>query len=282
MVMYLGKVAEVGPVGGDLRRSAPSLHGGAAGLACRRWTRTSAPRRRRFRATRPTRSTRRPAAASTPAASMVTALVRPQPSPSSHDVGRRTSRGLPPRQSELRPSAAGGGVTMGDAMTATAPIVDVQRLTVDFGTGAKTVRAVGGRRSHARQGRDRCAARRIRLRQERHVARARCACTRSRRGSAARSRSTGATCSRLSARELARYRGGVVSMVFQDPGLAFDPVYRVGDQIAEAVVRHEGIVVPRGTRARARAVRARAHPLARSAGSTTIRTKCRAACASAP
>jgi peptide/nickel transport system ATP-binding protein len=29
-------------------------------------------------------------------------------------------------------------------------------------------------------------------------------------------------------------------MVFQDPGLAFDPVYRVGDQIAEAVVRHNG------------------------------------------
>ena len=29
-------------------------------------------------------------------------------------------------------------------------------------------------------------------------------------------------------------------MVFQDPGLAFDPVYRVGDQIAEAVVRHTG------------------------------------------
>jgi peptide/nickel transport system ATP-binding protein len=44
----------------------------------------------------------------------------------------------------------------------------------------------------------------------------------------------------MSARDLARYRGGVVSMVFQDPGLAFDPVYRVGDQIAEAVVRHTG------------------------------------------
>ena len=42
-------------------------------------------------------------------------------------------------------------------------------------------------------------------------------------------------------RELAAYRGGIVSMVFQDPGLAFDPVYRIGDQIAEAVVRHEKV-----------------------------------------
>jgi peptide/nickel transport system ATP-binding protein len=39
-------------------------------------------------------------------------------------------------------------------------------------------------------------------------------------------------------------------MVFQDPGLAFDPVYRVGDQIAEAVVRHTGSSVRQG-RARA-------------------------------
>ena len=37
------------------------------------------------------------------------------------------------------------------------------------------------------------------------------------------------------------YRGGIVSMIFQDPGLALDPVYRVGDQIAEAVVRHEKV-----------------------------------------
>jgi peptide/nickel transport system ATP-binding protein len=41
--------------------------------------------------------------------------------------------------------------------------------------------------------------------------------------------------------ELAAYRGGIVSMIFQDPGLAFDPVYKIGDQIAEAVVRHEGV-----------------------------------------
>jgi len=43
----------------------------------------------------------------------------------------------------------------------------------------------------------------------------------------------------LEGRALQRYRGGTVSMVFQEPGLAFDPVYTVGDQIAEAVQAHE-------------------------------------------
>jgi peptide/nickel transport system ATP-binding protein len=35
-------------------------------------------------------------------------------------------------------------------------------------------------------------------------------------------------------------RGPVVSMVFQEPMTALDPVYRIGDQIAETVMRHEG------------------------------------------
>ena len=45
----------------------------------------------------------------------------------------------------------------------------------------------------------------------------------------------------LQGRDLQRYRGGVVSMVFQDPGLAFDPVYTIGDQIAQTVRAHEGV-----------------------------------------
>jgi peptide/nickel transport system ATP-binding protein len=44
----------------------------------------------------------------------------------------------------------------------------------------------------------------------------------------------------LSGTTLADYRGRVVSMIFQDPMLAFDPVYTIGDQIAESVCRHEG------------------------------------------
>ncbi len=45
----------------------------------------------------------------------------------------------------------------------------------------------------------------------------------------------------LKGRELQQYRGGIVSMVFQEPGLAFDPVYTIGDQIAQTVRAHEGV-----------------------------------------
>ena len=52
----------------------------------------------------------------------------------------------------------------------------------------------------------------------------------------------------LSGRALADHRGGVVSMIFQDPALALDPVYTIGDQIAETVVRHEGVSMRDGRR----------------------------------
>ncbi|MDR3436006.1 ABC transporter ATP-binding protein [Telmatospirillum sp.] len=45
----------------------------------------------------------------------------------------------------------------------------------------------------------------------------------------------------MSEDQLSRYRGSVTSMVFQEPLLAFDPVYTVGKQIAEAIRRHTGI-----------------------------------------
>ena len=43
-----------------------------------------------------------------------------------------------------------------------------------------------------------------------------------------------------SERQLADLRGGVVSMVFQEPMTALDPVFKIGSQIAEAIIRHEG------------------------------------------
>ncbi len=42
----------------------------------------------------------------------------------------------------------------------------------------------------------------------------------------------------MSNSDLEQFRGGMASMIFQEPGLALDPVYRVGDQIIETVVRH--------------------------------------------
>jgi peptide/nickel transport system ATP-binding protein len=44
----------------------------------------------------------------------------------------------------------------------------------------------------------------------------------------------------LSERAMNEVRGAVISMVFQEPMTALDPVYRIGDQIAETVMRHEG------------------------------------------
>jgi len=36
-------------------------------------------------------------------------------------------------------------------------------------------------------------------------------------------------------------RGGEVAMIFQEPATAFDPVYTVGQQISEAVMKHKGV-----------------------------------------
>src|SRR5258705_4048021 len=40
--------------------------------------------------------------------------------------------------------------------------------------------------------------------------------------------------------ELSAFRGQTVSMIFQEPALALDPVYTIGQQISETVMRHEG------------------------------------------
>lgn len=46
---------------------------------------------------------------------------------------------------------------------------------------------------------------------------------------------------RLKGRDLASYRGGYVSMVFQEPATALDPVYTIGTQISETVRRHRKV-----------------------------------------
>jgi peptide/nickel transport system ATP-binding protein len=55
----------------------------------------------------------------------------------------------------------------------------------------------------------------------------------------------------LSEDELSAFRGRTVSMIFQEPALALDPVYTIGRQIVETVIRHEGKSV---AEARARAL----------------------------
>jgi peptide/nickel transport system ATP-binding protein len=52
----------------------------------------------------------------------------------------------------------------------------------------------------------------------------------------------------LHGKALGAFRGGVVSMVFQEPMTALDPVYTIGQHLVEMIRRHKG-----GTRAEARA-----------------------------
>jgi len=54
----------------------------------------------------------------------------------------------------------------------------------------------------------------------------------------------------LSRRGLSAFRGRSIAMIFQEPALALDPVYRIGRQITEAVMRHERVPL-REARARA-------------------------------
>ena len=44
----------------------------------------------------------------------------------------------------------------------------------------------------------------------------------------------------LTERQLTDIRGAKIAMIFQEPMTALDPVYTIGDQIAETVMRHEG------------------------------------------
>jgi peptide/nickel transport system permease protein len=43
----------------------------------------------------------------------------------------------------------------------------------------------------------------------------------------------------MSRLELRRYRGGEVGMIFQEPGRSFDPIYSIGNTLAETILTHE-------------------------------------------
>ncbi len=45
----------------------------------------------------------------------------------------------------------------------------------------------------------------------------------------------------LSNKEYCKIRGGEIGMIFQEPMSAFDPLYKVGEQAAEAVAMHSGL-----------------------------------------
>jgi peptide/nickel transport system ATP-binding protein len=60
----------------------------------------------------------------------------------------------------------------------------------------------------------------------------------------------GADLLKVSDREMQNYRGNELGMIFQDPMTSLNPVYRIGEQIVEAIQAHDS-VGKRGARARA-------------------------------
>ena len=78
-----------------------------------------------------------------------------------------------------------------------------------------------------------------------------------------------------------KVRGGEIAMIFQEPMTSLNPVFTIGDQIAEAIIEHLKVAQDGGAGAGHRGAARRSAWLARSAASSSIRTSCRAACASA-
>jgi peptide/nickel transport system ATP-binding protein len=127
------------------------------------------------------------------------------------------------------------------AASAARPLVSVEDLTVRFDTGERVVHAVNGVDLTLDEGETlgilgesgsgksvtlRCLMRLLPPRRARIGGRIRFA---------------GEDVLAMSERRLADHRGRSVAMIFQEPMLAFDPVFTIGAQIAETVRRHEGL-----------------------------------------
>ena len=86
----------------------------------------------------------------------------------------------------------------------------------------------------------------------------------------------------MSGEELQKIRGKEIAMIFQDPFACLHPMYRVGDQIVEAVRVHDhGLEVRGRASAPSSCSRQVGIPNGRGSASATTRTSTRAACASA-
>ena len=76
-------------------------------------------------------------------------------------------------------------------------------------------------------------------------------------------------------------RGNQLAMIFQEPMTSLNPVFTVGEQIAESVRLHKGLDRAAALRACAAHARAGRDPGRARSACTSTRTSSRAACASA-
>ena len=78
-----------------------------------------------------------------------------------------------------------------------------------------------------------------------------------------------------------KVRGNDIAMIFQEPMTSLNPVFTVGDQIAEAVRLHQNVGKTEAAQPRDRVARARSASRRPSGASSSTRTSSRAACGSA-
>ena len=53
---------------------------------------------------------------------------------------------------------------------------------------------------------------------------------------------------KLSNRQMEKIRGSEMGMIFQDPMTSLNPTMKIGDQITEGLIKHEGLNKERGKR----------------------------------
>ena len=123
--------------------------------------------------------------------------------------------------------------------TATRPLVEVEDLDVKFVTRDETVRAVNGVAFQIMPGEVLCiigesgSGKSVTMRALMRLLPAKRAVI------AGHMRVAEHDILSLNQRQLTELRGAVVSMIFQEPMTALDPVYTIGHQIAETVMKHE-------------------------------------------
>ncbi len=149
-------------------------------------------------------------------------------------TGAMTAASMSVTSAQLAADATGAAGTQ-------TPFVDIQNLTVTFTGGRKPVRAVGGVDLQVQRGEvvaligESGSGKSVTLRSLLRLHNPR----RSQMGG--RMWVGGQDVLALSNKALAAYRGKVASMIFQEPLLALDPVYTLGAQIIESILRHEDV-----------------------------------------
>jgi peptide/nickel transport system ATP-binding protein len=130
---------------------------------------------------------------------------------------------------------------MNEGTPSPAPLVDIRDLQVTFTGGRAPVRAVSGVSLQVQRGEavaligESGSGKSVTLRTLLMLHPPR------RTQLAGRVRVAGHDVLTMAERKLADYRGVVASMIFQEPLLALDPVYTVGQQIVESIRRHEPV-----------------------------------------